>query len=167
MCATCLGSFVGGQLARDRFILVLRECIWNPPAYSLVLPAFGDTGSLGSLRQAVYPLGYMVPPWVTASHVLAGNREAELKLTVECCLLGLLLNNNNNKYLYIHVPRTLQIPDLLERMHSLGNLRIIDDSRAASDLDEGPCFVHAVFVGGSAQIFACIYIYIYYTRLDI
>ena len=59
----------------------------------------------------------MVPPWVTASHFLVGNREAELKLstfsslllfcdflsflfslppqwysTFECCLLGLLLN---------------------------------------------------------------------------
>ena len=47
-----LGSIVGGSGARARVILVLRECIWNAPAMSLVLPAFDDTGSLGSpLRQ--------------------------------------------------------------------------------------------------------------------
>ena len=73
----------------------------------------------------------MVLPWVTASHFLAGNREAELKpstptflcipafplflnppplrySTFECCLLGLLLddnnnNNNNNIYIYIYI----------------------------------------------------------------
>ena len=40
----------------DRVILVLRECIWNAPAVSLVLPAFDDIGSLGSPpRQVVYP----------------------------------------------------------------------------------------------------------------
>ena len=46
-----------GQGARALFILVLRECIWNMPAVSLVLPAFNDTGSLGSLpHQVDYPL---------------------------------------------------------------------------------------------------------------
>ena len=72
-----MGSIVGGQVDRARVILVLPECIWNPPAVSRVLPAFDDTGSLGFLpRQVVSPLGSMVPPWVTASHFLAGNREA-------------------------------------------------------------------------------------------
>ena len=34
---------------------VIRECIWNVPAVSLVLPAFDSTGSLGSIpRQVVY-----------------------------------------------------------------------------------------------------------------
>ena len=41
---------------RARVILVLRECIWNAPAVSLVFPAFDDTGSLDSSpRQVVYP----------------------------------------------------------------------------------------------------------------
>ena len=39
-------------------ILVLRECIWNTPEVSLVLPAFDVTGSLGSpSRQVVHPPG--------------------------------------------------------------------------------------------------------------
>ena len=38
-----------GQGTCDRVILVLRERIWNAPAVSLVLPAFEDTGSLGSI----------------------------------------------------------------------------------------------------------------------
>ena len=63
--------------ARARVIFVLRECIWNVPAVSLVLPTLEDTGSLGSpLRQVVYPSGSI---WVTASGFLTGNREAELK----------------------------------------------------------------------------------------
>ena len=38
-----------------RVILVLRECIWNAPAVSLVFPAFDDIGSLGSPpRRVVY-----------------------------------------------------------------------------------------------------------------
>ena len=53
-----LGSIVGGQGARGRVILVLRECIRNASAVSFVLPAFDDTGSLGSPpRQVVYPPG--------------------------------------------------------------------------------------------------------------
>ena len=45
-----------GQGARARVILVLRECIWNAPAVSLVFPAFDDAGSLGyPPRQVVYP----------------------------------------------------------------------------------------------------------------
>ena len=41
-----------------RVILVLGECNWNTSAVSLILPAFDDTGSLGSpLRQVVYPPG--------------------------------------------------------------------------------------------------------------
>ena len=77
-----MGSFVGGQGARSLVILVLHECIWNVPAVSLVLPVFDNTGSLASLpRQAVYPSGSMVPPWVPASCFLAGNREAELRPT--------------------------------------------------------------------------------------
>ena len=71
-----------GQGASARVILVLRECIWNAPAVSLVLLAFYDTGSLGSPpRQVVCSPGSMITPWVTTSHFLAGNREADLKPT--------------------------------------------------------------------------------------
>ena len=55
--------------------LVLRECIWNAPVVSFVLPGFDNTGSLG------FPPRREVPPWVTVSCFLAGNREAELKPT--------------------------------------------------------------------------------------
>ena len=49
-----------GQWAR--VILVLRECIWNARAVSLVLAAFGDTGSVGSPpRQVVSPPSDIVP----------------------------------------------------------------------------------------------------------
>ena len=51
-------QLLGGQGACAVVILVLRECIWNEPAVSLVLPAFDVTGSLGSSpRQVVYPPG--------------------------------------------------------------------------------------------------------------
>ena len=51
-------QFLGGEGARARVILVLRECIWNASAVSLVLPTFDDTGSLGSPpRQVVYVPG--------------------------------------------------------------------------------------------------------------
>ena len=71
-----------GQGTRARVILALRECIWNGPTVSLVLPIFYDTGSLGSpLLQVVYPSVSMVPLWVIASRFLAGNRETEVKPT--------------------------------------------------------------------------------------
>ena len=61
-------QLLGGQVARARVVLVLRESIWNTPRVSLVSSAFSDTGSLGSTpRQVVYPPASMVPPWVTAS----------------------------------------------------------------------------------------------------
>ena len=84
-----MGSIVGGEGSRARVILVLRECIWNAPAVSLVLlQAFGDTGSLGfSQRKVVYPPSSMAPPWVTASCFLTENRKAELKPTTFSSLL--------------------------------------------------------------------------------
>ena len=84
-----LGSIVGGgEGARALIILVLHECTWNAAAVSLVLPAFDDTGSIGSPpHHMVYPPGSMVPLWVTASYFLAGNREAELNLTTLSSLL--------------------------------------------------------------------------------
>ena len=68
-----------GQETHVRVILVLHECIWNAPAISLVLPAFDGAVSLGfPPRQGFIPL---VPIWVTASHFLVRNMEAELKPT--------------------------------------------------------------------------------------
>ena len=68
----------GGQGLRTLVILVLCECIWNAPAFSLVLPVFDDTGSWVFLC-----VGWSIPllPWITDSHFLPGNRVAELKLT--------------------------------------------------------------------------------------
>ena len=58
-----MGSVVDGSGARARVVLVLREYIWNAPAFSLALPTFDDTGSLSSPpRQMVYPLVSMVLP---------------------------------------------------------------------------------------------------------
>ena len=65
-----------GQGDRARVFLVLRECIWKAPAVSLPHPAFDDTSSLDPLRQEVYLPGFMVTLWVTASHFIAGYREA-------------------------------------------------------------------------------------------
>ena len=62
-------------------VLVLCEYIWNTPTVSLALSTFDDTGFLGSPHQVVYTPSSMVPPWVTASHFLTGNKEAELKRT--------------------------------------------------------------------------------------
>ena len=46
------------QGARACVILVLRECILNAPAFSLVFPGFDDTVSLGfSPHWMVYPSG--------------------------------------------------------------------------------------------------------------
>ena len=43
------------QRPHARVFLVLRECIWNATAVSLVLPTFDDADSLGSPpRQMVY-----------------------------------------------------------------------------------------------------------------
>ena len=85
------------------------------------LQAFDDTRSLGSPPpRVVYSDGSMVSPWMTASHFIAENREAELKSTTfsipsfqcfpvfpllltlqqystfECCLLVLLNDNNDD-----------------------------------------------------------------------
>ena len=83
-----MGSIGGGSWARVRVIHVLRECIWDAPTVSLVLPVFDDTGSLGFLpRQVVYPPGYIVPSWVIAFRFLVGNSETELKPTTFSSLL--------------------------------------------------------------------------------
>ena len=68
-------QLLGGKRARARVIHVLRECIWNAPAVSLVLPVFDDTGSLGyPPRQVVCPPDPIVPPWLTVSVSLLGIR---------------------------------------------------------------------------------------------
>ena len=67
------GSIVGGGHAL--VILILRECIWNLPAVSLVLPP--NTGSLGYLRVGGLSLFFL--PWVSVSRFFQGNSEAEVK----------------------------------------------------------------------------------------
>ena len=47
-------QLLGGQGACACVILVFRECIWNAPSLSLVLPAFVDTDSLGGLSSWFY-----------------------------------------------------------------------------------------------------------------
>ena len=75
-----LGSIAGSYGGTTCVIPVSCECIWSAPMVSLVLPAFDDTGSLGSPpNQWSMPL---VPPWMTVSHFFAGNRETELKPTI-------------------------------------------------------------------------------------
>ena len=77
----------GGLGAHACAILVLRNCIWHVPTVFLVFLIF-DTSFLGSpSHQVVYPHGSMVPPWVTASHFLAGNMDAKLKPTTLSSLL--------------------------------------------------------------------------------
>ena len=71
-----------GQRVRARVILVLRECMWNDPAVSLVLPAFDDTGSLGHV---VYPPGSTLGDYLPFP--CGGNREVELKPTIFSSLL--------------------------------------------------------------------------------
>ena len=65
-----------GSGSRALVTHVLRECIRNAPAFSLFLPAFDDTGFLGSPQHRL-----------AASCFLAGNREAELKPTTCFSLL--------------------------------------------------------------------------------
>ena len=51
-------KFMGVKGPRARVSLVLRECIWNAAAVSLILPDFDDTGFLGfPPRQVVYTPG--------------------------------------------------------------------------------------------------------------
>ena len=71
---------LGGLGTLAHVFLALCECIWNAPMILLVLPTFGNAGSLGSPPcQVVYPPGSMFPPWMTVSHFLVVNRKAELK----------------------------------------------------------------------------------------
>ena len=68
-----------------RVIIVLLSCIWNASAFSLVLPAFYDTGFMGfPPRRVVHPPGSSRG---TASFFFAGNREAEVKPITFCLLL--------------------------------------------------------------------------------
>ena len=72
---------LGDQGTHAHVIIGLHECVWNAPPVSLVHPAFDDTSSLGS------PPRRVIPPWVTASRSLAGNREAEINPTTLSSLL--------------------------------------------------------------------------------
>ena len=75
-----------GHEVRALVILVLRECMWNAPAVSLVLPAFDDTDFqvYPSCRVVYRP---SVSTLITTSCFLARNGEAELKPTTFSSLL--------------------------------------------------------------------------------
>ena len=64
--------------AHSHVILVLRECIWNAPAVSLVFPAFDDTGSPDYPPRPIF-YRPSVSTLVTASRFLVGCGRAELK----------------------------------------------------------------------------------------
>ena len=84
---------LGGQGAHTDVILVVHECIWNAPTVSLVLLAFDNTDSLGSLPcQVFYPCGSTLGDCLL--FLLFCFPVFPLLLTFECCLLGLLLINN-------------------------------------------------------------------------
>ena len=72
-----LGLIFGGQKARARVILVLRECTWNALTVSRVLLAFDYTGSVGYPPRRV---GDCLPFFV-------GVRESEIKPTTLSSLL--------------------------------------------------------------------------------
>ena len=78
--------WLGGQGFLDRVILIVRGYIWNALVVLLVLPPFGDTGSLGyPLHRVVYCPS--VSSLVIQSRLLEGNRETELKPTTLSSLL--------------------------------------------------------------------------------
>ena len=77
---------MGTQGALDRVILVLRECIRNAPAVLLVLPDFWRC-QLPGFSSVSGDLSPWFTPWVTASCFLAGNMEADQKLTTFSSLL--------------------------------------------------------------------------------
>ena len=52
------------------------------------------------------------------------------------------------------LPAGLHLTDLLDGHHALGQLGLVDDASLAGALDDGPCFVRAVEVGGPADVFA-------------
>ena len=99
------------QGAHACVILVLCECIWNVPAVSLVIPEFGNTGYCFEWSVS----GVSTP--VTASCLVAGNREAGLNLITFSSLLlfyvflfflFLLLRSNPNpsrhhSVRYVHI----------------------------------------------------------------
>ena len=73
-------QLLGGQEAHANVILVLCTCIWNAPAFLLILSAFDDTGSLGyHPRRMVYRPS--VSNLVTTFRFSSGNRDTELKPT--------------------------------------------------------------------------------------
>ena len=61
---------------------------------------------------------------------------------------------SNNKKLPL--PGGFHFADHFHALHSLGQLGIVDDAFTARRLDEGLGFIHAVLVGGSADVLAAV-----------
>lgn len=76
-------------------------------------------------------------------------RQHERRLHLLLLRLDLLLRNA--------VQVGFDLTDLLQALHALWQLRVVDDARFAGSLDEGASFVHSVQVGGAAEIFTGIF----------
>ena len=115
-------QLLGVQGARASVILVLRECIWNPApwvilhvgwswmylecARGLVCPSNLWRYRLHGLSSTSFDLSSWFPPWVTASRFLAGNRGAELKLTMSSSIARVGVGG------FTSVPRLLSFSSL-------------------------------------------------------
>lgn len=55
------------------------------------------------------------------------------------------------------MPGRFELPDLLYALHSLGKLGIVDDPRFSSGPDDGSGLVHAVQIGGTADVLAAVF----------
>jgi len=63
--------------------------------------------------------------------------------------LGFILNQ-----FWSSLPSGFHLPDSLDAGHALGQLRFIDDSRFSGCLQNSTSFIHAVQVGGAADVLA-------------
>lgn len=52
------------------------------------------------------------------------------------------------------LPGGFHFADHFHALHALGQLGIVNDALAARRLDEGPSLVHAVLIGGPADVLA-------------
>lgn len=63
----------------------------------------------------------------------------------------MLIIHNPLQYLRQH--GGLKLPDLLEGLHTLGDLRLIDDTWFTGGLEGGTGLIHSPQVGGTTQVF--------------
>lgn len=56
----------------------------------------------------------------------------------------------------LHLPGGLHFSDALDTLHALWQLRFVDDSWFASGFNDRPSLIHAVEIGGTAQVLATV-----------